>query len=88
VIDPEHFGVSIGYSARPLSDQQRASAVARGRSGRPAPPIPESLTALRSTLEQFIDVGFSKFVVRPSFVDTTWTEEITMLADAVGDLQT
>jgi hypothetical protein len=39
-------------------------------------------------LRSFIEVGMSKFVVRPMSVNGSWREELTGLADAVADLQT
>ena len=36
----------------------------------------------------FIDVGFSKFVVRPLTTPPSWRAEIEALSAAVGDLQT
>jgi hypothetical protein len=44
--------------------------------------------ALRKCLEQFIAVGFSKFVVRPVAAPRSWRAELEALAAAVGDLQT
>jgi hypothetical protein len=43
---------------------------------------------LRHKLEQFLEVGFSKFVVRPMAPPGEWPRELEQLADAVGDLQT
>ena len=43
---------------------------------------------LRSMLEQFLEVGFSKFIVRPMAPPGEWQRELEHLADAVGDLQT
>jgi len=40
------------------------------------------------TIEQFIAVGSSKFVVRPVIAPRSWRVELEALADAVGDLQT
>ena len=50
--------------------------------------IPEGLEALRSTLERFVSVGFSKFVVRPLVPPESWRSELEALADAVLELQT
>ena len=46
------------------------------------------LPALRKLLEQFIAVGFSKFVLRPVVTPESWRAELEALAGAVGDLQT
>jgi len=43
-----------------------------------------SLPALRKLVEQFIAVGFSKFVLRPVVAPTSWRAELEALATAVG----
>ncbi len=81
VISPEHFGVSVGYV--------RNEDAATGRSNaqeRRSPPV-VGLDGLRAHLRGLIDVGFSKFVVRPIETTTPWQEELKYLADAVLDLQ-
>lgn len=89
-IDPEHFGMSIGYTREPLDDRQLAALAARTR-GRDIDPrvlVPVGYGALREALEQFIAVGMSKFVVRPMSVRGSWHEELAGLAEAVSGLQT
>jgi probable F420-dependent oxidoreductase len=87
-ISPEHFGVSILYAHAPLDDQVVAamSRRARGRDVRQLVPI--GLPALRGTLERFVEVGFSKFIVRPVVSPESWRQELERLAGAVVDLQT
>lgn len=89
-VDPEHFGISIGYTHQPLDDRQLAALTARlrGRDIDPRTLVPVGYGALRETLQSFIDVGMSKFVVRPLSVRGSWHDELTGLADAVGALQT
>jgi probable F420-dependent oxidoreductase len=83
----EHFGVSIGYSHAPLS-ASALQAFSGGRRGvDPEQVVPVGLDALRDHLERFIDVGFSKFVVRPILPTSSWRSELESLADGVGDLQ-
>jgi len=87
-IDPEHFGVSLGYAASEISERQVAQ-VARRRPGvDPSLLVPVGLDGLRRRLQAFIDVGFSKFVVRPSEAPESWRGELRALADAVLPLQT
>lgn len=88
-VDPEHFGMSIGYSRRPLDDRQLAALRARNRNPDVDPQslVPLGLEALRRSLESFIAVGISKFVLRPIAVDSAWPDELAELAEAVGDLQ-
>lgn len=89
-ISPEHFGVSIAY-APPGTDLASgpASALARRARGRPLEAIvPIGLDGLRTLISSFIEVGFSKFVVRPLAPPPEWRVELEELATAVGGLQT
>src|SRR6516165_3043465 len=86
-ISPEHFGVSIGYAREPLSDQAVAAIAARSRGHDPLSVVPIGLDGLRDHLKRFIDVGFSKFVVRPLAPPASWRHELEELASAVLDLQ-
>ena len=85
-ISGEHFGMSVGYATAPI-DPATARAMA-ARRPRSVELTPVGLPALRKLLEQFIAVGFSKFVVRPLVTPKSWRAELEALADAVGDLQT
>ncbi|HET9853612.1 MAG TPA: LLM class flavin-dependent oxidoreductase [Methylomirabilota bacterium] len=85
-ISSEHFGMSVGYATAPI-DPATARAMA-ARRPRSVELTPVGLPALRTLLEQFIAVGFSKFVVRPLVTPKSWRAELEALADAVGDLQT
>jgi probable F420-dependent oxidoreductase len=89
-ISPEHFGVSLAYAPDGTDlSALAASPLARRARGRPLEQlVPVGLKGLRSMLEQFLDVGFSKFVVRPIAPPSAWPEELAELAGAVGDLQT
>ena len=85
-ISPEHFGMSIGY-AREAIDPATARAMT-ARRPRVLEFMPVGLPALRDRIQQFIDVGFSKFVVRPAILPASWRAELEALSAAVGDLQT
>jgi probable F420-dependent oxidoreductase len=86
-ISPEHFGVSIAYAREPLDAHTLAALSSRAR-GKPIEDlVPVGLEALRDLLHRFLDVEFSKFVVRP-LRPLDWHEELEALAEAVGDLQT
>ena len=89
-ISPEHFGVSLAYAPEGTDIGALASSpLARRARGRPLEEIiPVGRAGLRSMLERFLEVGFSKFIVRPMAVPPAWPLELEQLADAVGDLQT
>jgi hypothetical protein len=80
--------VSLGYARERISERQVAT-IARRRPGvDPSTLVPVGLDGLRLRLQEFIDVGFSKFVVRPSDAPQDWRNELHVLADAVLPLQT
>jgi probable F420-dependent oxidoreductase len=87
-ISPEHFGVSLAYASRPL-DAKVLRALSGSRRGLdPVEVVPVGLDGLRTMLERFLEVGFSKFVVRPLEQPGSWRAELEALAEAVLDLQT
>jgi len=85
-ISSEHFGVSIGYATAPI-DPATARAMT-ARRPRSVELTPVGLPAVRKLIEQFIAVGFSKFVLRPLAAPASWRAELEALAAAVGELQT
>ena len=91
-IDPEHFGLSIGYAREP-GDIERAVRLRRPRPGDPelTEVVPVGAGALRSLVGKLVDQGLSKFVIRPvAPVESAaaWHGELEWLADTVLDLQT
>ncbi len=87
-ISGEHFGVSLAYAARPLEPKVVRALAAARRGVDPERVVPVGLSGLRAMLERFIDVGFSKFVVRPLEQPESWRSELEALAGAVLELQT
>lgn len=93
VIDPEHFGLSIGY-ARTEEDLARAAAGrlrTLQRSDPDADPrdvVPLGAAGLRDVVGRLVDEGLSKFVVRPVAPVEDWAAELAWLAGTVLDLQT
>ena len=88
-IDPEHFGMSIGYSNAPLDDRQLAALAARlgKRAVDPQSLVPVGGDGVRAAIEGFLAVGISKFVLRPIALKRPWGDELSELAGSVGDLQ-
>jgi len=87
-IDPEHFGVNLTYSRGPLP----AAAVEQLRRRRPdldpTDCIPQSRTALHKRVDEWLAVGFSKFLLRPAVPPTDWTVELETLAADILERQT
>jgi hypothetical protein len=59
----EHFGMSIGYATAPIDPATARTMTARRPRSLELTPV--GWPALRKKIKRFIDVGFSKFVVRP-----------------------
>jgi probable F420-dependent oxidoreductase len=87
-IDPEHFGVNLTYSRGPLP----GAVVERLRRRRPdldpSALVPQSRTALHERVDEWLAVGFSKFILRPAVPPTDWTAELETLAADILERQT
>jgi probable F420-dependent oxidoreductase len=90
-IDAEHFGVLVPYLAEsgPVPEPLARIVEARSPGTDPGRVVGLGPTALRGLLEDFLAVGFSKFVLVP-IVDQEqdWDGALGRLGDAVLDLQT
>jgi probable F420-dependent oxidoreductase len=89
-ISPEHFGVSLAYAPDGFDVASLASTPLATRArGRPLEEIiPVGMAGLRAMIERFLEVGFSKFIVRPLGPPEDWRAELDVLAAEVGHLQT
>jgi probable F420-dependent oxidoreductase len=87
-IDPEHFGLSIAYARTPPGPALLANVSARRRDIDPLALVPVGDHGLRSFIEDCIDAGLSKFVVRPAGPVAEWADEAAWLAAAILELQT
>jgi probable F420-dependent oxidoreductase len=84
-IDPEHYGMSIGYTRGDVSPRLGRLATKR-TDAELVELVPNGTKALRTLLERYIEVGFSKFVVRPLVEPPSWRAELEDLAGGVLDL--
>jgi len=50
--------------------------------------IPQSHTALHERVDEWLAVGFSKFILRPAVPPTDWTAELETLAADILERQT
>src|SRR5262245_252561 len=87
-IDPEHFGVNLTYSRAPLPESTVAQLRRRRPDLNPADFIPQSRTALHERIDEWLAVGFSKFLLRPAVLPTDWTAELETLAEDILERQT
>jgi probable F420-dependent oxidoreductase len=89
-ISPEHFGVSLSYAppGTDFSGEAMAPLIRRARGRALDQIIPVGLDGLRRLIDSFLEVGFSKFIVRPLAPPPDWRPELEALALVVGGLQT
>jgi probable F420-dependent oxidoreductase len=84
-IDPEHFGVNLTYSRGPLPGTVIEQLRRRRPGLNPAALVPQSRAALHERVDEWLSVGFSKFILRPAIRPTDWTAELeTLAADILG----
>lgn len=87
VIDDEHFGVNLSWVSGAISDNLRAAIEARRPGYDPAHTIGVGASGLAERMHAFLDVGFSKFVIRPAEAPESWSAAVESVAEVVS-LQT
>ncbi len=86
-IEAEHVGALIAYSHTGVPDEVRALLAMRRPDLDPELVVPIGLDALRERIEDFCEVGASKFVVVPIDEPPDWDDELAALADTLLPLQ-
>jgi probable F420-dependent oxidoreductase len=86
-IDPEHFGVNLVFTTGPVDDRDRQALAARRPEVDPDDLIAVGADGLARAVRSFVDVGFSKFVIRPAAEPTSWPDTVAAVADVL-ELQT
>ena len=87
-IDPEHFGVNLTYSRGPMPGVVVEQVHRRRPDLDPADLIPQNRTALHERIDEWLAVGFSKFLLRPAAPPMDWTDELETLAADILERQT
>jgi len=87
-VDPEHFGISLSYAHGEIPPAQVNRIKQRRPNLDPSAVIPVGMDGLRELLQRYIDVGFSKFVVRPAETPRDWPAALEHLAEGALTLQT
>jgi probable F420-dependent oxidoreductase len=86
-IEDEHYGVLVAYSRTELSPAYVAAARARRPDVEPADIVPIGIPALRRRMQEFIDVGASKFVLIPTAEPEDWSAELSEIAAELLPMQ-
>jgi probable F420-dependent oxidoreductase len=66
VVDPDHFGLSVPVVLDGIPDELLASIRRRRPDTDPAALIPVGWDATRRLIDQYVEAGLSKFVIRPA----------------------
>src|SRR3954447_6511057 len=86
-MDPEHWGALIIYGRTDIPDRLVQIIGARRPDTEPSELVPVGGAAIARSIERFVDVGFSKFVLIPAQPVPSWDTELEQLAAEVLPLQ-
>jgi probable F420-dependent oxidoreductase len=87
-IDDEHFGAMVFYTRDEIPDALAAAIASRNPGVDPHDLIQVGVPAVRKACERYVDVGFSKLVLVPFTLPSSWDDELAELAADVLPLQT
>ena len=82
-IDDEHFGMNLSWVDRPMSDELLASIEARRPGFDPTHTIGCGASGLAERIHAFLDVGFSKFVIRPAEPPEDWSAAVESVSEVL-----
>ena len=82
-IDDEHFGMNLSWVDGPMSDELRAGIERRRPGFDPAATIGCGASGLAERIHAFLDVGFSKFVIRPAEPPEDWSAAVESVAEVL-----
>ena len=88
VIDSEHFGSMIFYTRDTVPEPLLELLGSRNPDVDPSDLVVEGIAKLASRVEEYLAIGFSKFVLVPLGAPDDWAEELSEIAAAVLPLQT
>jgi len=86
-IDPEHYGTMIFYTRDALPESVLQLLSSRNPGVDPTELVVEGIAKLAPRIEEFLAVGFSKFVLVPFGAPDDWADELGETAAAVLPLQ-
>lgn len=85
IIDAEHFGMNVSWvsATTGITDDVRAAVASRRSDLAAEDVIGIGPDGLAEKLQAFLDVGFSKFVVRPARTPALWSDAVAEVADVL-----
>lgn len=87
VIDNEHFGMNLSWVSGPIGESVLASVEARRPGFDPCHVIGSGASGLAERIHAFLDVGVSKFVIRPAEPPDDWAAAVESVSEVLS-LQT
>ncbi len=87
-MDPEHYGVNLFYVTDDPPAEMVERLAARRKDGDVEGLIPVGMDGIKARVDEWLEVGFSKFLLRPMVPPADWTAELEMLADEILPLTT
>jgi len=87
-IDDDHYGVTVPVAFGEAPDELPAFARERRPERDPRPLVPIGWDAAGRLVEKFVDVGVTKFVLRPATPPESWPAWVRGFADNAQPLQT
>ena len=85
-IEDDHYGVTVAVAFDEVPDQLLAFARERRPERDPRPLVPVGWDAAAQLVEQFVDAGVTKFVLRPATPPQSWPAWVGEFADHATDL--
>lgn len=83
-IDAEHFGMNLSWVPHRINDDVRATIEARRPGFDPAHTIGVGPAGLAERIEAFLQVGISKFVIRPATNPDSWADAVEAVAPVLS----
>lgn len=82
-IDAEHFGVNISWVDGDVDETVAAAIRARRPDLEPGDLVARGVEGLAERVGAFVEVGFSKFVIRPAVSPDDWPKAVGSVADVL-----
>ena len=86
-IDDEHYGMNLTWVPDRITDEVRAGIESRRPGFDPGHVVGIGASGLAERIEAFLEVGFSKFVIRPAINPDSWPAAVESVSDVLA-LQT
>ncbi len=82
IVDPEHFGVNLSW-ADAITERVRTAVAARRPAAVAEDLIAVGTSGLVESMQAFLAVGFSKFVIRPLLTPNSWADAAASVSEVL-----